>query len=117
MRGGDIPAHDPEGLAEGSLNDIDLIGDPVTLGNAAALITIHADSMHFIQIGDGVVFPGQIADFVDETGITIHRINGFERNQLMPFERFGLKQAFEMIKVIMAENHLFRAALADPLNH
>src|SRR6185437_12117501 len=61
-RSGYVPAHDAETLGEGTVDDVDAVHDAIALGDAAATRAIEADSVHFVEIGQGIVFFGEIAD-------------------------------------------------------
>lgn len=64
-RRGDIAAHDAERLAERAFDDGQTIHQSLALGNAAAARAVHADGMHFVEIGHRAIFVGEIADFLD----------------------------------------------------
>ena len=60
--GGDVAAMAAIGLGQRALDDGDAVRHAVTLRDAAAMRAIHADRMHLIQIGEGVVFVREVAD-------------------------------------------------------
>ena len=88
----------------------------VALGDAAAARAVHADRMDLVDIGHGVVALGEIADRVDRRDVAVHRIDALERDQLRPVAR-RLQQLFEMREIVVAENLLVAAGLADALDH
>ena len=111
--GRDIAANSAKRLAKGALNDVDLILKPAHLGNAAPLIPIHANSMHFIKIGQRLVCARQRGDLGNRAGVAIHRIDGFENDQLWPVDRLCRQQLLEMRDVIVTENGLFGSGITD----
>ena len=58
--------------------------DTFSLGNAAAARAVHANRMHFVEIGQRVIFVGEVADRRDRRDVGFHRIDAFERDQLRP---------------------------------
>ena len=83
QRGGcrDIAAHDAERLAERTLDHRQAVHQAFALGNAAAARAVHADRMHFIEIGHRAVFLGDVADVVNRRDVAIHRIDRFEGDE------------------------------------
>ena len=79
---GDVAAHHAEALGERALDDVDAVHQAVALGDAAAARAVHADRMHFVDIGVGAVLLGEIADRRDRRDVAIHRIDRFEHDQL-----------------------------------
>ena len=116
-RARDIAAKRAEGLGQRALDDVDPVGEAVAFGDAAAARAIHADRMDLVDIGHGVVFLGQIGDFGDRRDVAIHRIDGFEDDQLGPFPPGRAQQAFEMSDVIVPEHLLFGAGAPHALDH
>ncbi len=92
-RAGDVAAHDAEGLAERAFDDGEAVHQAFALGNAAAARAVHADGMHFVEIGHRAVLVGEIAEFLDRRNVAIHRIDGFEGNDLRR-ARIGCRQAW-----------------------
>ncbi len=70
--GGDIAAHNAERFCQRSLDNVDARHQPFTVGNAATAWPIHAHGMHFVEIGEGIVFFGQITNFLDRCNVAIH---------------------------------------------
>ena len=62
--------------------------------DAAAARAVHAHGMDFVDIGQRVVLFREVADRVDRGDIAIHRIDGFERDQLRRARRRGFQQRF-----------------------
>ena len=115
--GRDITAHDAERLAQRPFDDGDAAGDIVAFGNAAAARAIHAHGMDFVEIGQRIIFVGQIADGGDGGDVAIHRIDAFEGDQLGRVGILRGEQFAQMIDVIVAEDALFAARIADARNH
>ena len=93
------------------------MGDIVAFGNAAAMCAIHADRMHFVQIGERVEFVGEVADFGDGGDVAVHRIDAFEGDQLGRVGIFGGEQFAQVSDVIVTEHALFAARIADARDH
>ena len=61
-----------DGLAERALDQIDLVQYAVPFGDTGAARAVHADRVHFVEIGYCVEFMGEIADFLDQANIAVH---------------------------------------------
>ena len=59
----------------------------------------------------------QVADRADGRDIAIHRIHGFEGDQLWPVDRRASQQLAKMGHVVVAEDALLRAARPDAVDH
>ena len=108
--GRDIAAHHAERLAERAFDDGQPVGDRVALGNAAAMIAVHAHRMDLVEIGQRVIFVGKVADRGDRSDVAVHRIDAFERDQLGRLGVLGGEQLFEMLEIVVAEHALLAAA-------
>ena len=115
--GRDIAAEAAERLAERAFDHVDARHHAVALGNAGAARAIHADRMHFVEIGHGAVLFGEIADRADRRDIGIHRIDALEHDQLRPRGAGFFQQLFEMREIVVAENLLLAAGLANAFDH
>ncbi|PAV72687.1 hypothetical protein WR25_22134 [Diploscapter pachys] len=115
--GADIAAHHAERLAERALDDRQPVRDAFSLGNAAAARAVHADRMHFVEIGQRVIFVGEVADRGDRRDVGFHRIDALERDQLRHRRVFGRQQLFEVREVVMAEDPLLAAGVANAGDH
>ena len=82
----------------------------VALGDAAAVLAVHADRVDLVEIGQRVVLVGEVADRRDRRDVAVHRIDAFERDQLGRFGVFGGEQLFEMFEIVVAEHALLAAA-------
>ena len=95
----DIAAETAEGLAERALDHVELGHDAVALGDAAAAPAIHADRMHFVEIGHGAVTfrrDAQISAIGRDIGV--HRIDD-SRTRSASAGRTGFaQQRFEMAR-------------------
>ena len=108
--GGDVAAHHAERLAERPLDDGQAVRDAVALGNAAAVLAVHADGMDFVEIGQRVILVGEVADRGDRRDVAVHRIDALERDQLGRLGVLGSKQLLEMLEIVVAEHALLAAA-------
>ena len=116
-RSGDVAAHDAESLAERAFDDSKTIHQALALGNAAAAWAVHADGMHFVEIGHRAIFVGEIADFLDGGDIAIHRINGFKRDQLRRLGIGSLQLGFEIVQVVMLPDDLVALRVPNAFDH
>ena len=85
----DIAAEAAEGLGKRAFQDVDAVHDAVTLSNAAAARAVHADRVHFVDIGHRAVFLGEIADLRKRRDIAVHRIKALADDQLRPVRSCG----------------------------
>ena len=115
--GRDIAAHDPERLAQRPFDDGQPIRDIVAFRNAAAARAIHAHGMDFVKIGERIELIRQVADFRDRRDVAIHRIDAFKGDQLGRFGVFGSQQFAQMLDIIVTEDALFAARIADARDH
>src|SRR5690606_35668662 len=110
--GGDVAAHDADGLAQGAFNDVDALQHAVAFGHASACFAIKAHGVDFVQIGQGAVFLGQ-GDCAGDVGdVAVHRIDALEGDQLGRVDRRGGQQFLKVFKVVVAEDVAFAAAVA-----
>ncbi|MNJ63565.1 hypothetical protein D3C77_594780 [compost metagenome] len=80
--GGDIAAHDADGLAQGAFDDVDAVQHAVALSHACAGRAVQAHGVDLVQIGQGAVLPGQ-GDGARQVGdVAVHRIDALEGDQL-----------------------------------
>jgi hypothetical protein len=91
--------------------------DAVALGDAAAARAVHADRVHLVEIGHRAVALGEIADRFDRRDVAVHRIEALEHDQLGPVADRRRAAALEMRHVVVAEDLLLAAGLADALDH
>ena len=117
MARGDIAAHDAEPLGQRAIDDVDAIHHAVALGDAAAARAIEADGVHLVEIGQRVVFLRQVADRGDRGDIAVHGVDALEGDHLRRLAADLLEQLLEMPEVVMAEDVLRAAAMADALDH
>ena len=115
--GGDVAAHNAEGFCQCTLDNVDACHQPFAVGNAATAWPVHAHGMHFVKIGEGIVFFGQIANFFDRRNVAIHRIDGFKNDKLGALIARFAQQAFQMFQIIMPPDAFAASALAHALNH
>jgi hypothetical protein len=116
-RSGDVAAHDAEGLAERAFDDRQPVHQPLALGDAAAARAVHADRVHFVQIGHCAVFVGEVAEFPDRRDVAIHRIDGFKGDDLWRARIGGRKLGLEVRHRIVLEDDPLAFRVADALDH
>ena len=125
----DIAAHAAVGLAERAGDDVDAVqhralglagpvrGEVEVLGDAGAARAVHADGVNFIQKSDGAVALGQVADGGDGADGAAHGVDGLEGDDLGDRGRQGREFRLQVGDVVVAEDDLARARVADALDH
>src|ERR1700732_1859838 len=89
----------------------------VAFGDPTAARAVTPTSMDLVEIGHRAIPLGDIANLCDGCDIAIHRIDRLEADQLRP-PRIGAHQAVLKVDgVVMAENLVPGAAMADALDH
>ena len=81
------------------------------------MIAIHANRVDFVDIGEGVVFLSKVTKRMDRRDIAFHRIDAFKGDQLGRFGVFCCEQFFEVRHIIVTENALRTARIADASDH
>lgn len=113
----DITTHDTKALGQGTVDDVDAMRYRVTLRDATATRSVHADGMDFVDVGHGVVFVGQVANPGDRRNRTVHGIDALEGDQLRLVIGNGCELSLEIIEIVVRENALLAAAIADAGDH
>jgi hypothetical protein len=73
--------------------------------------------MHLVTVSQGAIPFSQITDLDHRRGISVHRIDAFEHDQLRS-RRAGLRQQLlQMIHVVVTKDALFASRLRDTLDH
>ncbi len=96
---------------------VEAVHDAVALGDAAAARAVEADGVDLVEIGHGAVALGDIAELGDRRDVAVHRIDGFEADQLRPRRVAARQQSLEIGRVVVAEDVLLGAAVANALDH
>ncbi len=115
--GGDVASHHPEGLAQRTLDDVDLVGHAVALGHAAAAYAVEAHRVDLVQVGHGAVFLGQGGRAANVGDVAVHGIDALEGHQLGRVGRRLGQQAFQVFEVVVAEDLERAPAVADAGDH
>ena len=110
-RGGDVAAHH-ECLGERSLDHIDLLGNSVAFGNAAAPRPIHADGMDLVEIGKGVLAACERADRGDRGDVAVHGIDLEGDDLVHPGGTDQLR--LEIVEIIVPPDELGATACLMP---
>ncbi len=69
---GDVASHHADGLAQRALDDVYLAHHAVALGHARAPRSIHADRVHFVDVGQGAIGLGQGDRRADVRDVAVH---------------------------------------------
>src|SRR5262249_40839660 len=75
------------------------------------------DGVHLIRIGHCPMASCEIADAMQRGNVAVHRIEGFEYDELGPSGTDLAQQAFEMLDVVVSPNQLLATRLAHTLDH
>ena len=73
--------------------------------------------MDLVAIGHRAEFLGNVAELGDGRDVAIHRIDGFEGDQLRPARSERGELAAQIGRVVMGENVLLDARMPDALDH
>ncbi|MNI46795.1 hypothetical protein D3C73_1012770 [compost metagenome] len=112
-----IAAHGAEPLAEGALQHADAMRLAVAFGHARAVRAVQAHGVNLIQIGEGAVLFGHIADRRDGGEVAVHRIAALETDQLGPVAADPAHQPVQIAPVVVGEDVLLHARAAHALDH
>jgi hypothetical protein len=104
-------------LIKRAVDDVDASHDTVALGDAAAAPPVKADGVHFVKIGQRVVFLGEVGDRLDGRDMPVHGIDALEDDDLRRAARVLLELFFQMLHVVVADDVLLTAAMANALDH
>ena len=116
-RAGDVAAQRAERLCQRALDNVDAVGEAALFGDAAAAQPVHADGMNLVDVGHRVVFFSEVGDRCDRRDVAVHRIDGFENDQLRLLAARRLQQAFQMRDIVVAEYLLLGPGAPHALDH
>ncbi len=114
---GDVAAVAAEPFGERALDDVDATRHAIAFRHAAPLRSIQADGMDLVQVGHRPEATAQLADPADRRDVGVHRIDGFERDQLRRVGGCRGQQFLEMRRIVMAEDAHLGAGALDPGDH
>ncbi len=98
------------------MNDVDLLSEAVAGGEPRAFRSVKADGMDLVEIKQGAVTPRAGHEIGKGRDIPAHGIETFAGDQFRLRSRF-LQQGFEMRDIVMAEDAIFGAGIADAGDH
>src|ERR1700759_2776988 len=113
----DVAAKCAKSLGKRSLDDVDARHHAVPFGDAGAAWPVHANGMHFVEIGHRAIAFRYVADCCEWRDVAVHRIDALEDDQLRPTRRGARKQLFQMFHIAMAPDLAETAGGADAFNH
>jgi hypothetical protein len=73
--------------------------------------------VNFVEIGDGIIFVGEVANLGDRGDVAVHRIDALEGDQLGRGRVRGGEQLFQMGEIVVPEDLLLAARAADAGDH
>ena len=111
------PPHDAEALGKRAVDDVDASHDTFALGDAAAARAVKTDRVDLIEIGERVVFLSEVTDGGDRGDVAVHGIDALQDDDLRRAARVLFELLLEMLDVVMAEDVLLAATMADALDH
>src|SRR5690606_21187308 len=115
--GGDVAAHDADGLAQGALDDVDLVQHAVALGHAGAARAVQAHRVDLVEVGQRPVLPGQGDGPLQVGDVAVHRIDALEGDQLGRVGGGRGQQLLQVAQVVVPEHVPRAAAVADAGDH
>ncbi|KHQ52584.1 hypothetical protein OA50_03059 [Mameliella alba] len=116
-RARDIAAHAAIGLAQRALDQGDPVGQAAGLGDAAAARTVKPHGVHLVEIGHGAVAFRHLDDLGHRADVAIHRVDGFEGDDLGRVGGQRRQLAVQVLGVVVFPDHLAGAGMADALDH
>ena len=78
-----------------------------------ALFAVHAHGVDFVEVSQGIIFVGEVADRRDGSDIAVHRIDAFERDQLGRFQIVSGEQLLRDDRGRCGGIHILAAAVLD----
>ncbi len=115
--GGNVATHEAKAFGQRTLDDVDLGADAVAFGDAAAGRAVEPDRVHFVEIGDGIVAAGEVADLPDRRNVAVHRIDGLEGDDLGRVRGHRLELPLQVRKVIVPPDPLWSTTMPNALDH
>ena len=115
--GRDIAAQHAVGFGERALDHCQPVAQAFALGDAAAARAIHADRMHFVEIGHGAIRVRHVAQFGDGRDVAVHRIDRFKHHDLGACGIEILQPALKIARIVVREQALFGPRMAYAFNH
>lgn len=124
-----VAANTSVGLAEGTSNDVNAIHDgsarhaltvgfPIEmLGNTSSAGAVHADSVDFVQKGNGAILVGKVANGFNGANGAAHAVDGLKGDNLGHVQRQGGELGLEVGNIVVLEDDLLCAGVSDALNH
>ena len=116
-RAGDITADNAERLGERSLDNGQAVRQTIAFADSAAPFPVQANGVNLVNKGHGPVFIGQITKFLDRRDVAVHGIDGFEGYQLRPINWVLFEPAFQIFRIVVFKNFLFRLGMNDSFDH
>ena len=93
------------------------MGNAFALGDSAAARAVETDRVDLVEIGDGTVLLGDVADGRDRRHVAIHAVDALEGDDLRTLRIDAAHELVEMRDVVVAEDEPLRAGAADALDH
>ncbi len=94
-----------------------LVEDAIALRDATAARAVETDGMHLVEIGHGAVPAGDLGDLAQRRDVAVHGVDGLEGDDLRHARRILCEQLIQMRDIVVAEDALGSAAVADALDH
>src|SRR3989338_5567228 len=113
----DIAAHHAEALGERTLDNIDLVEYAIALRDAATARSVEANRMHLVEIGERAIFASEAANLTDGRNISVHGIDGLERDDLRLLRIEFAQQLFEMRQIVVPPKPLWSTSAPYALDH
>ena len=114
---GDVATEAAKGLGERAFDHVDAVHGAVAGGDTSSTRAVHPDRMDLVEVGQGVVSLGEIADKADRGDVASHRIQALESDNLRPPGSGRPQQFLQMIDIVVTPDLLLGPRLPDALDH
>ena len=114
---GDVAAKCAESFCKRSLDDVDARHHPLSLGDPGAAWPVHANGVHFVEIGHRVIALRKVADHFEWGYIAVHRIHALEYDQLRAAGRCAREQQLQLRNIVVAPYLLGTASGTHAFDH
>ena len=73
--------------------------------------------MDLVEIGQGAIFLGEIANAGDRRDVAVHRVDALEGDEFWPIDIDIAQEVLEVTHIVVPENALLAPRLADAVDH
>eukprot|EP00906_Rhabdomonas_costata_P037651 RCo053080 len=119
-RARDVTPNHTVGLSQCALNNVHLPHDLVPLCHPSTMRAVHPHGVDLVQVGQGVVLAGEVADIPDRGDRPrhgVHRLEGDHSGSVGVLQVGGLQELLQVLEVIVAPDELLDALALHPVDH